>query len=166
MNDILKVLFCFCCEPNNVKSDQNFDNKDKVEILPNGVKVIWQFYKPKKEKAFDPQSSDKSLEDSKDSYGNRASAGKRASTKSSSRSGYHASGRAGASASASTGVKAAIKVKVRLISLKRAHKSLQLIQVLLKKTTTMIVRSNSIIANLMLWLTSLVMTFMPIITQP
>ena len=84
-------------------SDQNFDNKDKVEILPNGVKVIWQFYKPKKEKASDPQSSDKSLEDSKDSYGNRASAGKRAGTKSSSRSGYSARGRAGASGVAGAG---------------------------------------------------------------
>ncbi len=282
-------------------SDQNFDNKDKVEILPNGVKVIWQFYKPKKEKASDPQSSDKSQEDSKDSYGNRTSAGKRTGTKSSSRSGYSARGRAGASASAGgkssykskstaykskkstqeptaysgfakenhhydnetkfnhsqfnaaanqsgndfyannravskqsrtsqnsysranqpptnndymannyqgygqgsvrpaqaqatapaiatasarastpnsllvivlvaeralvlvLGVKAAIKVKVLLISLKRAHRSLQLIQVLLKKTTTMIMRLNSIIANLMLRLTSLVMTFMPII---
>ena len=87
-------------------SDQNFDNKDKVEILPNGVKVIWQFYKPKKEKAFDPQSSDKSQEDSKDSYGNRASAGKRASTKSSSRSGYSARSRAGASAGAGAGASA------------------------------------------------------------
>lgn len=92
-------------------SDQNFENKDKVEILPNGVKVIWQFYKPKKEKASDPQSSDKSKSDTKENYGSRASAGKRASTKSSSRSGYSSRASAGAGAGVGAGGKSSYKSK-------------------------------------------------------
>ena len=103
-------------------SDQNFENKDKVEILPNGVKVIWQFYKPKKEKASDPQSSDKSKSDTKESYGSRASAGKRASAKSSSRSGY--SSRASAGAGARAGGKSSYKSKSTAYKSKKSAQEL------------------------------------------